>query len=71
MLGCRDPHRPEADAVRALGIVLVLVGLLWILQGAGLVGGSFMTGQSEWLYIGIATAIVGSGVCAWGARRRP
>ena len=57
--------------MRALGIVLVLVGLLWIAQGAGLVGGSFMTGQSQWLYIGIATAIVGAGVFGWGARRRP
>ena len=57
--------------MRALGIVLALVGLLWILQGAGVVGGSFMTGQSQWLYIGIATAIVGAIVFGWGARRRP
>ena len=57
--------------MRALGIVLALVGLLWILQGAGLVGGSFMTGQSQWLYIGIVTAIVGAGLFGWDARRRP
>jgi hypothetical protein len=57
--------------MRALGIVLVLVGLLWILQGAGLVGGSFMTGQSEWLYIGIITGIVGACVIGWTAWRRP
>ena len=56
--------------MRALGIVLMLVGLLWILQGAGLVGGSFMTGQSEWLYIGIVTALVGAGVFGWLGRRR-
>ena len=57
--------------MRALGIVIALVGLLWVLQGAGLVGGSFMTGQSRWLYIGIATAVAGAGVFVWGARRRP
>ena len=57
--------------MRALGIALSLVGLLWILQGAGLVGGSFMTGQSRWLYIGIATAAAGMAVFGWGARRRP
>jgi hypothetical protein len=49
----------------------MLVGLLWILQGAGLVGGSFMTGQSRWLLIGIAAAILGAVVFGWGARRRP
>ncbi len=55
--------------MRIIGFVLALVGLLWILQGAGLVGGSFMTGQSLWLYIGIATAAVGIVVGVWGARR--
>lgn len=55
--------------MRALSLVLVLVGLLWILQGAGFVGGSFMTGQTRWLYIGIVTAILAAGVFVWGARR--
>ena len=40
-----------------------------MLQGAGLVGGSFMTGQSRWLSIGLATAIVGVVAFVWGARR--
>lgn len=57
--------------MRVLGIALLLVGLLWVLQGAGIVGGSFMTGQSRWLYIGIATAVLGAAVFGWGARRRP
>ncbi len=57
--------------MRALGIVLLLVGILWILQGAGFVGGSFMTGQSRWLYIGIATAVLGAALFGWGARRGP
>ena len=30
------------------------------LQGLGLVGGSFMTGNSDWLYIGLVTAVVGA-----------
>ncbi len=57
--------------MRALGIAFALVGLLWILQGAGLVGGSFMTGQSRWLSIGIATAVLGAALFGWGARRGP
>lgn len=42
-----------------VGVVLLLLGLLWALQGAGLVGGSFMTGQRMWLVIGIVVAVVG------------
>ena len=49
--------------MRKLGFILAamafLAGSLWSLQGAGLVGGSFMTGSSKWLWIGVATASVG------------
>jgi hypothetical protein len=38
-------------------------------QGLGLVGGSFMTGQSQWLYIGIVAALVGLVGLAWANRR--
>ena len=55
--------------MRVLGTVLLLVGLLWVFQGLGIVGGSFMTGQSQWLYIGLATAVAGVALFAWAARR--
>ena len=42
-----------------IGIVMILCGLLWSLQGAGYVGGSFMSGQPNWLYIGVLTALAG------------
>jgi len=42
-----------------VGVVLVLLGLLWALQGAGVLGGSVMSGQRMWLVIGIVVAIVG------------
>jgi hypothetical protein len=42
-----------------VSILLILLGALWTLQGAGLVGGSFMTGSSRWLYIGIASVLLG------------
>lgn len=38
---------------------MILCGLLWSLQGAGYVGGSFMSGQPNWLYIGVLTALAG------------
>ena len=55
--------------MRILGIVLLLVGLLWVFQGLGVVGGSFMTGQSQWITIGLATAAVGVALFVRAARR--
>lgn len=42
-----------------VGIVGVLVGVVWTLQGVGLVGGSFMTGEPLWAVIGPIVAVVG------------
>jgi hypothetical protein len=52
-----------------IGIVAILLGILWSLQGAGYVYGSFMSGQPTWLYIGLATVLVGL-VVLLAARRR-
>ncbi len=52
-----------------ISILLILMGGLWALQGVGLVGGSFMTGNSNWLYIGLATAVIGA-IGLVTARRR-
>ena len=57
--------------MKILGVILMLVGALWAFQGIGFVGGSFMTGESRWLYIGIATAIAGAALLLWGLRRPP
>ncbi|SEQ24586.1 hypothetical protein SAMN05428969_2380 [Devosia sp. YR412] len=51
------------------GVLLFLVGLVWILQGANLLAGSAMSGQSQWLYIGIVVAIIGAAL-VWFVRRR-
>ena len=45
-----------------IGMVLVIAGGVWIFQGAGVLKGSFMTGESRWLFIGIACAVVGAGL---------
>ncbi len=41
-----------------LAIALLVVGGIWTLQGADVIGGSFMTGQSQWLYIGAVCVLV-------------
>ncbi|MBT1159185.1 hypothetical protein J1C56_26755 [Aminobacter anthyllidis] len=51
-----------ANIVAALAVV---VGAVWILQGAGLLGGSFMTGRTEWFWIGIVIALAGCAALLW------
>jgi hypothetical protein len=43
-----------------VAILLLLIGAVWILQGADILGGSVMSGQSQWLYIGIVAALAGA-----------
>ena len=52
-----------------LGIALVLTGVVWIFQGAGALEGSFMTGSVFWLWMGIATVVVGLPLAVLGFRR--
>ncbi|MEJ5944880.1 hypothetical protein WDZ17_06170 [Pseudokineococcus basanitobsidens] len=42
-----------------VGVVLVLLGALFFLQGVGVVGGSPMTGSSFWAVAGPVIALVG------------
>jgi hypothetical protein len=42
-----------------IGALAVLVGGVWIGQGAGLIRGSFMTGSRTWLAIGLLCLVVG------------
>jgi hypothetical protein len=52
------------------GLVCLLVGALWALQGAGVVGGSFMTRQTLWIVIGTPLAVVGLFLIYRGLPRR-
>ncbi|MGO4300835.1 hypothetical protein [Leifsonia sp. RAF41] len=42
-----------------LGIVLVLLGLVWTLQGFNVIGGSAMSGSSLWATVGPIVLVVG------------
>ncbi|MGN6158079.1 MAG: hypothetical protein ACTHNL_08280 [Devosia sp.] len=53
-----------------IGIILILLGGVWILQGSNVLAGSVMSGQSQWLYIGIVVLIVGLLALWWTYRRR-
>lgn len=51
-----------------LGALLVLVGAVWTLQGAGVLPGSFMTGSRFWLVVGLVCLVAGA-VLLWRAIR--
>ena len=42
-----------------VGGLMVLVGGVWLLQGVGILPGSFMTGQSFWATMGAILLAVG------------
>lgn len=52
-----------------IGVLAILTGLVFTLQGAGVLPGSFMTGQRMWVLIGIVVAIIGLGLALNGLRR--
>jgi hypothetical protein len=52
-----------------IGGIAILAGGVWILQGTGVLPGSFMSGQRTWLIIGIIVAIIGLALAYNGIRR--
>ena len=48
------------------GVVLVVVGIVFALQGVGDVGGSFMSGSSTWAVLGPVIALAGLAIAAAG-----
>ena len=53
-----------------VGVILCVVGLVWIGQGFDLLGGSGMSGHSIWGFIGIIVLIIGLGMLGWASRFR-
>ena len=57
-------------AGNVVGIILVLIGALWIAQGANLMPNTVMSGQSMWLWIGVVVLVAGAVAIWWANRRR-
>ncbi|HEX9034117.1 MAG TPA: hypothetical protein VF834_19930 [Streptosporangiaceae bacterium] len=54
----------------AVGFVLAIAGAIWALQGFGVIGGSFMSGNTVWAVIGPIVAVCGLALVVVGVRRR-
>jgi hypothetical protein len=64
----RDYAGPMRRLATLLGVLAILAGGVWILQGIGVLPGSFMSGDPTWAWIGAGTGVVGIGVVIWGRR---
>jgi hypothetical protein len=54
----------------AVGAVLTVAGIVFALQGFGVMGGSMMSGSNFWAAAGPVVAVAGLVILALGARRR-
>ncbi len=51
------------------GVVMVLMGTIWFLQGINILPGSFMTGQTRWAVYGGLAVLLGLFVIIRARRR--
>ncbi|MEK8106722.1 hypothetical protein NKG94_18990 [Micromonospora sp. M12] len=71
---CR-PGRRKGDTMRGwlsltLGLLAVVIGAVWTVQGLGYVGGSVMTDEKIWAVLGPVVALAGLVVIWLGLRSR-
>jgi hypothetical protein len=51
-----------------MGCVLILMGVVWTLQGLGVLGGSAMSGQTLWAVLGPVVVVAGAVLLFRGRR---
>jgi hypothetical protein len=53
-----------------VGVCLCIAGVVWVCQGVGLIGGSFMSGQAIWAVIGAIALVLGTALLRGATRAR-
>jgi hypothetical protein len=53
-----------------IGVLLILMGAVWFLQGINVLPGSFMTGNPQWAINGSIAVVIGLGLLFWANRRK-
>jgi hypothetical protein len=53
----------------AAGLIIALFGLIWALQGFGVLGGSPMSNTTTWSIIGPITALIGIAIAVFSWRK--
>lgn len=64
----RATSRGSRIALIVVGVIALVIGGVWTLQGLNLLPGSFMTGSRMWLLIGVITSVVGIVLIVRGLR---
>ena len=60
----------RAGLLMGVGLLAILVGVLWTLQGLDVLGGSSMSGSAFWAVVGPLVAVVGAAAAFVGWRRQ-
>lgn len=58
-------------AIAVVGVIVALFGILFALQGFGMVGGSPMSNTTTWSILGPLIALVGVALVVGALRRKP
>jgi hypothetical protein len=53
-----------------VAVLLILIGIVWILQGINVLGGSSMSGQTQFAIYGGIAAVVGIGLAVFANRKK-
>jgi len=53
----------------AIGLIVAFFGLIWALQGFGVIGGSVMSNTTTWSIAGPITALIGIAVAVFSWRK--
>ncbi len=57
-------------ALNIIGVLLLLPGIVWFLQGINVLPGSFMSGQTQWAINGGILIVIGAALLWWANRKR-
>ena len=61
--------RTTLVATLAFGVIVALFGLIWALQGFGVLPGTFMRNNPTWSIIGSITALIGIVIAVFSWRK--
>lgn len=53
----------------SIGVIMVLLGGLWALQGLNVMLGTPMSGSPFWVIVGAVVGVLGATLCFFGIRR--
>lgn len=57
--------------LKIIGVLLVIAGCVWFLQGINIIPGSFMTGQTKWAIYGAVCFVIGVFLIFGGNKKTP